>query len=121
MEHSLRKGHFAINLGYENNCDDIGARDARTETVDGNVVLRVTLKPTGENDRLDQEYFQEHTGSLRYVQITEKQVLKELSRVLNRNRNCGVKIEIFSQGRPYQFEVKDGTWREDYFLQLNLK
>lgn len=119
-DQSLRKGAFAVDLGYENNCDRISAVDARAGIHGDAILLKLTLKPIDENQRIDEEYF--HSHNLAYIQITEKQVLKQLrSFARTHPEPKRIRLEIASQGRSLLFDVQRVTVREDYFMQLDVR
>lgn len=119
-DQSLRKGAFAVDLGYETNCDTISAVDARAGVTRDTIILKLTLKPIDEKQRIDEEYF--HSHKLTYIQITEKHLLKQLrSFARTHSEPKWMGLEIASQGHSRLFYVERVTLRDDYFMQLDVR
>jgi hypothetical protein len=118
-DETLRKTFFAIDIGYELICDTIGAINARAGKADGIVVFKLTLKPTGQNQRIDEEYLHSHTPS--YVQVSEAQIIKGLRAYIKAHTDVNVmRIAIDSKGRILHFKVRSIETHNDHFMQLNI-
>lgn len=117
---SLRKGYYGTYLQYANVGDSMGAERYEAEIVDGAVVLRFTLKPVDENQRLDEENL--HTEPLVSVQIMDAMTIKKLNQfcAARAKEISARKLEIISRGKTLQFDVKRAIPHSVALLELKL-
>ena len=119
---SLQKGHSSSTyLQFSNVGGSIGAEQYEAEIVDGAVVLRFTLKPVDENQRLDEEEL--HTQPLVSVQIMNALVIRKLEQFCAARAKGipGRKLEIISRGKPMQFDIVRAIRHSDSFLELEVQ
>ncbi len=120
---SLRKGFALIDLQYEHSVDTMGTKDTAAAIVDGAAVLKFTLKPVDENQRIDEDYL--HSHALLAVQLTDEYVIQGFGEFCNRHSDeitNGMRLEILSKGKPFKFHVGQSDYQGRGFLLLkNLK
>jgi hypothetical protein len=120
-ETSIRKTFFIVDLGYEGlKCDSIGAADARATLANSAIIFKFTLKPSGENQHLDEDYL--HGHPLDYVQVTETQVLDGVRRYVALHSDVKkMHMEIYSKGRQLRFHVKSIDPQDASLFQFNVE
>jgi hypothetical protein len=103
---SLRKGYTHVDLQYKHTCDTIGAERLEAEVKGGQAVFRLSLKPSGGNQREDEEAF--HTRELLSVSVNDSLVLKNLRSFhsIHKSEYSNWSLEIFSQGKIVRFSAK---------------
>jgi hypothetical protein len=120
---SLQKGHSSSStyLQFSNVGGSIGAERYEAEIVDGAVVLRFTLKPVDENQRLDEDEL--HTQPLVSVQIMDALVIRNLKQFCAARAKGiqGRKLEIISRGKAMQFDIVRAIRHSDSFLELEVQ
>jgi hypothetical protein len=120
---SLRKGFALVDLQYEHTVDTMGTKDTAAAIVDGAAVLKFTLKPVSENQRIDEDYL--HSHALLAVQLTDEYVTRRFGEFCNRHSGeitSGIRLKILSKGKKFKFHV--GQWdyqRRGFLLLKNLK
>ena len=106
MIRSLRKGHTLVDLQYEHTCDSITGERFEAEVKDRVAIFRFSLRPSGENQRGDEENL--HTSPLVSITLNEAQILKNL-RGFNQTRKTEYShwvIEVLSRGKSMKFLAK---------------
>jgi hypothetical protein len=103
---SLRKGHTRVDLQYEHTCDSITSEQFEAEVKDRVAIFRFSLRPSGENQRDDEENL--HTYSLVSVALNEPQILKNLRgfNEAHKTEYSQWAIEVLSRGKPMKFLAK---------------
>jgi hypothetical protein len=104
---SLRKGYQSIYLQYQHDGDSIHATNAETEVIDGTCIVRFTLKPAGENQRLDEE--QLHDRQPHSIHITDEQTIERLAgycKARSGEITKGMRLDISSKKKTLSFIVK---------------
>lgn len=117
---SLRKGHQSIYLQYQHDGHSIGAVGAEVEIVNGLCVVRFTLKPVDENQRIDEE--QLHSTPLLSARIDDQRVIDGLDRYCAAHAGAitgGMALEVESQGKTLSFRVT--PVRETSGLRLQIR
>lgn len=117
----LRKGFTIINLQHDGICNSIGAENTDVVIIDGAAVLRLTLKPSGENQRIDEEYL--HSHRLLSLQLSDQHIIqgfREFCDHYSTEITDGLKLEITSKGKLLSYRIVKATLRNSDFLDLAL-
>lgn len=122
-ELSLRKGFALVDLEYELSVDTIGTKDTAVAIVDGAAVLKFTLKPVDENQRIDEKNL--FSQMLLSVQLTDGYVIQGFREFCKRHSSeivNGMRLEILSRGRKFRFQVtKSDSGGSGFLLFKGLK
>lgn len=105
MIRSLRKGKASVYMQFAHVGHNIGAEKYECEVADGKAILRLSLRPTGENQRLDEEYL--HNQKLVSLDVTDSTVVKGLKSYLTLRLNdfTSWELQILSRGKALFFLV----------------
>jgi hypothetical protein len=117
-DRSLRKGFTIVDLQHDGICNSIGAESTSVAIADGAAVLKLTLKPSGENQRLDEEYL--HSHRLLSLQLSDNYIVDGFHTFCDHHSDeitDGLRLEIRSKGRVLSYRVKRATLRDS---RLNL-
>jgi hypothetical protein len=121
MSRSLKKGHASVYMQFAHVGHNIGAEKYECEVANGKAILRVSLRPTGENQRLDEEYL--HNQKLVSLDVADSTVVKGLESYLT----FGLKgvssweLQILSRGKAFCFLVAPYIEQHSAGSTLNLR
>jgi hypothetical protein len=120
LERRLRRGFTIVDLQHDGVCNSIGAENTSAAIAEGAAVLRLTLKPSDENQRLDEEYL--HSHRLLTLQLSDNYIIERFHEFWERHSaeiTDGLRLEIKSKGKVLSYRVKRATLR-DSRLSLSL-
>lgn len=109
MRRSLRKGRSSVYFHYEHVGDSIGAKEFEAELRGDTAVLRFTLSPVDENQRMDEERLL--TDTPKQIDLSDDYVIDNLNDFLVHQRDVvkAVEVEVLSSGRIFRFSVVPGA------------
>lgn len=112
MIRSLRKGRISVYLQHDLVGNTVGAENFEAEVVGGKAVLRLSLRPVSENQRLDEGYF--HENPLKSVDVDDSAVIRGLDSHVSVRRNefCAWELQVLSRGRCFTFPVRPEYQRQ---------
>ena len=120
-ERRLRRGFTIVNLQHDGTRNSIGAENTDVVIVDGAAVLRLTLKPSGENQRLDEEYL--HSHRLLSLQISDQHIMqgfREFCDHYSDEITNGLRLEIMSKGAVLSYRIVKAKLHDSHSLELGL-
>jgi hypothetical protein len=119
-DQSLRKGSDSIYLGYEHHGDSIVVVDSRLDIHEGALVLKFTLKTSGDQ-RFDEEHL--HSHELKYIQVFDPLVNNGIERYYENHRQeitQGMRVELYSLRKTLTFDVTKSKKQSERFRQLTV-
>ena len=121
MSRSLKKGHASVYMQFANVGHNIGAEKYECEVANGKAILRVSLRPTGENQRLDEEYL--HNQKLVSLDVADSTVVKGLESYLTLRLKdfTSWELQILSRDKALCFLVAPYINRHDADNTLSLR
>jgi hypothetical protein len=117
----LRREFTIVGLQHDGICNSIGAENTDVVIVDGAAVLRLTLKPSGERQRLYEEYL--HSHRLLSLQLADQQIIRGFREFCDHYSNeitDGLRLEIMSKGKVLSYRIVKARLRDSHFLDLGL-
>lgn len=121
MIRSLRKGQASVYMQFAYVGHNIGAEKYECEVADGKAILRLSLRPTGENQRLDEEYL--HNQKLVSLDVADSTVVKGLESYLTLRLKdfTSWELQILSRDKALCFLVAPYINRHDADNTLSLR
>ena len=120
MNNSLRKGNTEIYLQHANTGHNINAKFAESEVINDLAILRLTLSPTGDNQKHDEGYL--HKELLQSADIHDGRIIEGFFRYV---KNSPLKVslyqlELLSKGKKLEFNVTPKLYKQGDLRTLHL-
>ena len=121
IKRSLRKGSDQGHFQHEHVSNTITMRDTFVAIAGESAVLSFTLKPSGENQHIDEDYFHDH--ELQSVQFTDKTIIESYRDFCSRHSDQitdGLRLRVISKGKTFSYRITRISPPQEHFLELTL-